>query len=418
LASRRLSLSSSYLYLAFLIYAVVILLSQATMSIGAGVLMVALLVKFKGPLGLIRSAVGPESKRYLQLSLALLLACFLSLVWASVQPLVYSGQAAKVHWLSDMAKGWYFFWPLLLMAGLRQLKPEQRSRILDVWLGLFVALSILGVIQYFIGWPRPQGIPPTGLRYHVTLFFGHHLSAASILIFPFFALMDRTAREKNGQRKLMLAAACFVGAVAMFLTYSRTLWVALPVGILIWVLWVFPRRVAGALIAAGALGGLLLIQLPEIQDRIRTSLGIGQRMDLWMANLEFLRQRPLLGVGWHHNAELAGYYLMEKLHAREVFSGHAHNNLLDMLGGVGLAGAALWLVWNGWVLIRTYRLASGPKPSLWARGWFCAWIVFHINGLTQVNFWEGKVMHQMFWVLSWTLLEFSARETGYRDRIR
>jgi hypothetical protein len=37
------------------------------------------------------------------------------------------------------------------------------------------------------------------------------------------------------------------------------------------------------------------------------------------------------------------------------------------------------------------------------RGLFCAWIVLHLNGLTQVNVWEGKVEHQMAWALAWAL---------------
>ncbi|MBU6376699.1 MAG: hypothetical protein KGQ59_11925, partial [Bdellovibrionales bacterium] len=46
-------------------------------------------------------------------------------------------------------------------------------------------------------------------------------------------------------------------------------------------------------------------------------------------------------------------------------------------------------------------------PHLWARdlsrAWLAAFIVFHLNGLTQVNFWEGKVQHQLFWVVAWVL---------------
>ena len=31
--------------------------------------------------------------------------------------------------------------------------------------------------------------------------------------------------------------------------------------------------------------------------------------------------------------------------ATSVFSGHAHNNLLDLLGGTGLLGAIAWIAW-------------------------------------------------------------------------
>jgi len=92
---------------------------------------------------------------------------------------------------------------------------------------------------------------------------------------------------------------------------------------------------------------------------------------------------------------------MDKFHSNDVFSGHAHNNLIDMLGGTGAIGTAAWLFWCAVVLVITLRAAR--KNAGFARGLLCAWIVFHINGLTQVNFWDAKVEHQMAWMLAWTL---------------
>ena len=49
-------------------------------------------------------------------------------------------------------------------------------------------------------------------------------------------------------------------------------------------------------------------------------------------------------------------------------------------------------------------MRNDPERAPLAKGWACAWIVFHLNGLTQVNFWEAKVQHQMAWVIAWSLL--------------
>jgi O-antigen ligase len=111
-------------------------------------------------------------------------------------------------------------------------------------------------------------------------------------------------------------------------------------------------------------------------------------------------------VGWRHTEEMSGYYLQELTGEKDVFAGHAHNNFLDLLGGAGVLGALTWLAYCAFVLAILYRaLRRDRAPGLdFARGMFCAWLVFQINGLTQVNFWEGKVEHQVAWMIAWALL--------------
>jgi O-antigen ligase len=157
-----------------------------------------------------------------------------------------------------------------------------------------------------------------------------------------------------------------------------------------------------------------LSQIPGIQRRLRDGMGIGERHELWLANWEFFKNRPLLGVGWRQNQELSGYYLMDKYQQTHVFSGHAHNNLLDLLGGTGALGTLAWLAWSFWVIrILWMKSTRQTEEEPWfGRGLVCAWVVFHLNGLTQVNFWEGKVQHQMAWVIAWSLFWISPPSSG------
>ena len=55
------------------------------------------------------------------------------------------------------------------------------------------------------------------------------------------------------------------------------------------------------------------------------------------------------------------------------------------------------------LLGRSLRGGTRAEPGF-AWGLLCAWIVFQLNGLTQVNFWEGKVMHQMMWAVAWSFV--------------
>jgi O-antigen ligase len=195
-----------------------------------------------------------------------------------------------------------------------------------------------------------------------------------------------------------------LGFAALFLTYSRTLWIALPIGLAFWVFALLPKKSRVIFLMAAVLIFIGLSQVPAIHERFTYIHGIDSRTDLWRANWDFFLARPLTGVGWRKTIDLSGPYLLEKHPERTfVFSGHAHNNLIEMLGGTGLLGVLAWLLWCGygvWILLRWGKRA--PEHGL-ALGLLAAWLVFHINGITQVNFWEGKVLHQMMWMTGWTL---------------
>jgi O-antigen ligase len=363
----------------------------------------------------------PTSRGYLIISYVLATACALSLMAAELLPLGYGGKFVEIHFLKDMAKVWYLFWPCILVIGLRRLGHAQQRTVFNTWLIAFGLLSLIGIFQYFLGWPRPQPIPGELGHFHATLFLGHHLSVASIFIFPFFATLDlvylsyqQTMSHPQPGSKLRLkvyATIAILGFFALILTYSRTLWVALPLGIVLWILLTLPKKVKILSCIVLFFLALGVSQYPPVQRRLHDGIGIATRQDLWLANLEFLKQRPMTGVGWHHNQELSGYYLMDKYRTGEVFSGHAHNNFLDILGSLGGFGALAWLAWSVcviWLLIRKSKLPQTQTPAenglVFSRGLLCAWFVFQINGLTQVNFWEAKVEHQLAWVIAWSLL--------------
>lgn len=392
---------------AFMLYAALSLVSMATMSLGAALLALALLSSGGFRAALHAELRRPASRRYALYSAALGAACVISLVVATLAPVEFGGRHVEVRWPGDLAKLWYFIWPVFIAVGLRRLSSRERDLVLGAWWLTFGALCVLGVFQHFTGWPRPQGIPSDQLplRYHATLFLGHHLSVASVFIFPFFFALDSWVRAR---RKVAWAALCLLGGATLFLTYSRTLWVALPIGVLAYGILAFrgERRILLAFILALAVGAGALSRLAPVRERLTRNIGIGERADLWRANFEFAELRPFTGVGWLKTERNSGLYLMQQKGTTEVFSGHAHNNFLEMLGGTGAIGALAWLLW----VVFSFRLFWEVRDSGFARGLFCAWIVFQLNGLTQVNFWEGKVMHQMMWMLGWALFWAGEKE--------
>ncbi len=408
--------ASKLLAAAFALYGISTLTSMAGMSIGAGLLAIAIFLYAGGPAGLWKQLRAEDqsvvSRVYLGASAFFALVCVLSLVVAAYHPLEYGGRHSEVHVLRDSAKLWYLFWPFVLAAFLRVLPEEARWKALKAWVLAFAAISVIGVIQYFTGFPRAQAIPGNAPYYHAVLFFGHHLSTASIWIFPFFAVLDLAANRESTARiglpRWFLVVAGVLGATVLFMTFSRTAWVATPVALLVWVLLRLRWRAALGVCALIALGLALTFQVPAVRSRLTNSMGTSERFELWRANLDFFKERPITGAGWRHNQELSGYYLMEKQRSEHVFSGHAHNVVLDLLGGTGLLGLWGWIVWMmAATLPLWFARASGHLPL--ANGFICAWLAFLINGLTQVNFWEAKVEHQLSWVVAWTLVAFSGK---------
>ncbi len=408
------------LFLGLSIYVSSTLTSMAGMSIGFGVLVLGLVAALRTSptLPWTRSLwQNDDIQPYRMASLALGLACWLSLCAAWAFPVLYSGQSPRVHWLKDCIKLGYLMLPFLVAQALAWLSPRQVAGTIRNWLIFSGVISAVAIPQFFTGWPRPQAIPGFPNHFHATLFFGHHLSTASILIFPLFISASLAAAGAagaasffNGQKKefelkprtLGLIAA--LAATALFLTWSRTLWIALPIGIGVWLLRYLNRRKAIALIIAALSATVLAFsQIPQLRLRMLSALGTSDRFELWSANLHFFEAHPWTGIGWRKAEGMTAAYFQE-IYGGDIstrFVGHAHNNFLEMLSGTGLIGTVSWLVWT--LLIFQMSLRVAKRRDFWGEigwGFFCAWIVFQINGLTQVNLWEGKALHQVMWGIS------------------
>jgi O-antigen ligase len=405
--------SERALFAGLAIYFVVILGSQATMSIGIGVVLVAALIGFGSPkrlaLAVRDGARLPEVRRYLRATNFVTLACFLSLVFAKLTPVVLAGEKPDVQFLKDMWKAWYFYWPLMLVPSLLALSPASRRRVYQVYLYAFGVACAIGIGQFFTGWPYAQAIPSLPGYYHVTGFPGFHLSFASIAIFPCFVALAEVFTGRIVPRA-HAAAISLLGLVAIFGTYSRQVWLSLPVGLFFFAALQLPRKKAIATIIAGGVVLFLLFQIPSVRIRAETGIGIQDRLDLWKINFEFFKMRPITGIGWHHNLPMAGaWYRQFHPEISSPFVGHAHSNIFEFLGGLGAIGLASYVFWT-WTTLRQALRVGGAMGA----AFFSAWLVFHLNGLTQVNLWESKVLHSMMASVAMILVARSLAEPGVK----
>jgi len=364
------------------------------MSIGIGVLLAFAFYAFGGPLPFFKhlklQAKHPELRRYLRATNFLTLACLISLIFAWLMPVEIAGENSKVNFIRDMWKAWYFYWPLVTVSCLLALSEGSRKKLFQIFFGVFGIVCVIGCFQYFYGWPSPQQIPGTN-RFHVTGFPGFHLSFASIAIFPFFLVLSEVIDQKWISRPVAIAIS-IVGLAAIFGTFARQVWISLPIGLFIFIVLRLPKRVAIAAALAGVLSVVALSQVPAIRTRAMTDIGIKDRLSLWQINTEFFKMRPLTGVGFRHNLPMtSAYYRQNHPEITSPFVGHAHSNFFEFLGGLGLIGVAAYFFWTYTTLSQAYRVGAA---------FFAAWVVFHLNGLTQVNLWESKVLHSMMWSIA------------------
>ena len=406
--------------------------TMATMSIMAALQLLAL--------GLWLSMSPPQRARevladlrrhpLLWPTLALTAACSASLILAATGAVNFYGARPLVQWGPDLAKLWHLFHVFLIAACLRALPEGRFKRVGQVWLLAGLAAAALGLIQHFVPLYKPMELPDVGLRgrFHATGLAGFHLSFAAIIGFPlagWAALTAASIKRKGFLRPetLALQGGMVLFAVAAMLTFSKTMWVALPLTLLATALLGLHGKSRAALAMAVLVISVIWAGSDIAKNRFTGARSMNDRLHLWSANQEMIRQYPLLGVGWHHNADLshAYYSKLESDYYRsqgtllpydrwkeKSFVSHAHNNLLDQWASTGTLGLLAFLWWNFVVISSAWIvLKRGDHSKFFMRalglGLVTGWICLHINGMTQTNFWDAKVMHQIAFVAAFAL---------------
>jgi len=158
-----------------------------------------------------------------------------------------------------------------------------------------------------------------------------------------------------------------------------------------------------------------------VQERVKRTLferdtqyNADPRLHLWKAQFHILMENRWIGVGYNNNERKSKEYI-DRLYpeVEEKFYGHAHSTPLQILSTTGVLGflVFLWL-WiaifkRNWTLYKTYPRGSLEKAI--SLGLLAGFIGFHIQGLTQWNFGDAEVLHNLmfFWAVLATLPEQS-----------
>jgi len=212
-------------------------------------------------------------------------------------------------------------------------------------------------------------------------FFPEHGAYAAYLamILPAALLF---ALERHGRERLLYAAASLAIALGIGLSLTRAAWVSLALVVPpLLVLWSWWRRSVRSVVLVASLGVVLVAILVGFGAGTRISRQTGsiagtgdvsnlERFNRWMAAVEMVKDRPLLGVGYDAYPYLYSKY-RRKLILTEMAYVHsgAHSEVFRVLAESGILGflAALWLILaTGALGLRAFLKSADPRTKLMA----------------------------------------------------
>ena len=156
------------------------------------------------------------------------------------------------------------------------------------------------------------------------------------------------------------------------------------------------RRAVLAVVGGVAVCGLIFVSAgPGVRERGLSILDFQAntgRSQIWLANMDMIKERPLTGWGFGNYRQFREAFYQRYPDADT--DAHAHNNFLQMWVDAGLIGLVAFLFLVGSIIVmgwRAYaRQRAEPLKSLTLGCWL-GLVGFLIGGLTQYNWGDAEV---------------------------
>ena len=246
---------------------------------------------------------------------------------------------------------------------------------------------------------RVKGLHPSGITYAHALLFPLGLITA-------WGLSPRLPKAQ----RLLLGVGWALMLFALFFSLTRGVWVAYGVLLLMCGL-VRGRRVWLAVVGGVAVCGLIFVSAgPGVRERGLSILDFQAntgRSQIWLANMDMIKERPLTGWGFGNYRQFREAFYQRYPDADT--DAHAHNNFLQVWVDAGLIGLVAFLFLVGSIIVmgwRAYaRQRAEPLKSLTLGCWL-GLVGFLIGGLTQYNWGDAEVA-LVWWALVGLMMRVS-----------
>lgn len=243
------------------------------------------------------------------------------------------------------------------------------------------AVALIGIVQYFVLDRRDLEHRITGAATHVMTYSGLLLPLSLLLLILWMH-----------ERKWWLGASGALVTLALLLTFTRSAWLGWIVAVFVLILAARPRWI----VLAVPLLVLFIDFTPiDLFSRAVSAFDTRQssnldRIRMFQAGVEIIRDYPLLGVGPGNVKEV--YPLYRRHDAPRFRIPHLHNNLVQIWAERGVLGLGAYLILLGLVVRECLRHWRGPARS-WAEAGLAVTVALAVAGLFEFNFGDTEVFY-------------------------
>lgn len=217
------------------------------------------------------------------------------------------------------------------------------------------------------------------------------------------------AIQKHSAYWRFVAIAVLLSGVAILLSFTRGVWIAMAVATLT-MAFVYSWR-TGALVSVVGAAGLWVATLlwPTLHQRLTHISSTGDEREwIWKAHWNIFTDHPWTGVGYGENFKLVPEYYKMIGAPNGTLVSHAHNQYLHWLAGTGVIGLLVYLLFLFLFLRLNFRVwrslrnsGSAFEQGL-ALGCLGAQVAFVVGGLTEANFEHSKMKYVM--LIIWSIV--------------
>jgi O-antigen ligase len=268
----------------------------------------------------------------------------------------------------EYLKGFMFF-----CIGLHILNsPAAYARLWKLMLALMAFMAIMALIFYYGPcWSKLNAwyeFNPACRARSLAQGYGSFASYLSI-VFPYLLAFPLALKLDKGWKRILWAALVLLLLLACFLTFTRILWLCLPLSALLFFWMIRPRRLKAIFLCGAvlALAALMIVsnkyshgeEWGQLLDSPHTMGGTGgDLIKVWNFALDKIQKNPLRGTGFGRLSFWRAY--PDFVNQNNPALRHTHNIFVDYAIQMGLQGP---LVLLALLLVLLKALWSRPPPA-------------------------------------------------------
>ena len=310
----------------------------------------------------------------------------------SASPTYSFGELAKL-----LQQSLVFYWVVFFFQS-----PRRKLRIMAMFLGVLIAVSLYGVLQF-----DPS---PTRKYYFIPSFLGSEVALTTFLMTSLPLAVAAAVYGQEPWLRRVGASAVPLVVVCQLLTFSRAGMLALFVEAIVLAVLVRRRLItvmvgivlivslsgAGVLLYVGSQNELSFI---PVKTKL-TTYNLVSRWKAWELGFEKVLEYPVFGVGYGKNMFRQVSQANLDHDAEIPMAGGTHNTLLDITVGAGVpAGLAyLWLMWTiGRIGLTQFHVTQESIEKIWSLALFLMVIGLFARNCFD-HMWVGSLA-VIFWVM-------------------